>query len=102
MKCVEFTQINYLTDWQKNLFDLSDARIMLYLEHKGVARYSDLLDNVISSRSTLAGALTQLQEERLIERKVKDTRPIQTEYVLTEKGKDFAQLLIQIKELLKR
>ncbi len=101
MKRMEFNESVYLTDWQKNLFELSDTRILFYLRQKVVVRYSDLLEGVIKSRSTLAGALTQLQRQGLIERKVKDTRPIQTEYALTEKGKDFAQLLIEIKELLK-
>jgi len=90
----------WLADWKKVLFELSDTKILFYLDAKGLSRYSDLLTKVVMSRSTLAASLTDLQELHLIERRVKDTRPIQTEYALTKRGKEFVQLLSSIKSLL--
>jgi DNA-binding HxlR family transcriptional regulator len=59
-----------------------------------------LLEKVGTTRSTLATSLTDLQNSKLIERRVKPTRPIQTEYLLTEKGRTFVRLLLNMKELL--
>ena len=89
-----------MADWKKNLFELSDTKILIYVKARGKARYSDLLDEVISSRSTLASSLSQLQRAGLLSRTVRNTRPVQTEYTLTEKGVRFVDLLTDIKELL--
>jgi len=90
-----------LVNWRKSIFELSDIKILVYLHEKKVARYSELLDYLIKSRSTLANSLRQLQNSRLIDRKVKDTRPVQTEYVLTKSGMRLVQLLMEIKKLLR-
>lgn len=89
-----------MADWQKVLFDLSDTKIILYLDEKKGTRYSDLLANVVGNRSTLATSLRQLQDMALIDRRVKATRPIQTEYVLTDRGRKLVEHLRGIRGLL--
>jgi len=61
---------------------------------------SELKMEVTRSRSTLALALRELQEERLIEREVVDTRPVQTRYSLTGLGAEVAGHLSEIKRLI--
>lgn len=86
-----------MADWNKVIFQLSDIKIILHLkEHHGV-RYSELLRNVVDSRSTLARSLTYLQETELVTRRVKNTRPVQTEYELTERGREVAELLLELR-----
>lgn len=81
------------------IFAMSDVRILLYLEEKGQARYSELLGKVLNSRSTLATSLRDLQNMGLVKRIVKGTRPIQTYYTLTEKGQAVIKHLMEIKKL---
>ena len=50
------------------IFTLNDVRILVYLEEKGQARYSELLVKVLRSRSTLATSLRDLQSVGLIKR----------------------------------
>lgn len=90
-----------MADWSKAIFELSDVRILFYLKENGASRYYQLLDNVLESRSTLAGSLRDLQKMGVIVRRIKDTRPVQTEYLLTEKGNKVVHSLLQIRELLK-
>lgn len=90
-----------MVDWQKAVFDLSDSKILLYLVQRRTASYSDLLSSLVQSRSTLAGSLRQLQSSGLVKRKVRDTRPIQTEYSLTDRGERFAQQLMELRNTLK-
>ena len=81
------------------VLELSNIRVMLYLLERGSARYSEILKGVGLSRGALALALRDLQGDGLIERKVKATRPIQTSYLLTGKGKEIAKHLESIKKL---
>lgn len=81
------------------LFAMSDVRILLYLEEKGQARYSELLGKVLNSRSTLATSLRDLQNMGLVKRIVKGTRPIQTYYTLTDRGQTVLDHLMEIKKL---
>jgi len=83
----------------KALFELSNVEILLHLQEKGEVRYSELLNKVIPSRSTLALTLRDLQTEGLIVRRVKTTRPIQTTYTLTQEGKMVAEHLALIRKL---
>ena len=89
-----------MVDWQKSLFGLSDTKILLYLNEKKIARYSELLKSVVKNRNTLANSLRQLQHTKLVDRRVKATRPVQTEYLLTEKGRKITLHLIEIKRTL--
>ena len=61
-------------------------KILLFLYDKGEVRYSDLVD-LVKSRGTLSLNLKDLDEDKLIERKIVATKPIQAYYSLTEKGK---------------
>ena len=90
-----------MVDWQKTIFELSDSKVLLYLLENRTARYSELLAKVIGSSSTLANSLKQLQSSGLVERRIKDTRPLQTEYRLSEKGKRFCELLLEIRKMVR-
>jgi len=83
----------------KAVLELSNIRVMLYLLERGSARYSEILKGVGLSRGALALALRDLQDDELIERRVEATRPIQTTYSLTAKGKEIAKHLESIKKL---
>ncbi len=87
-----------MTNWD-NIFSLSDVKILEYLSEKGQSRYSELLESVIKSRSTLAKTLRDLQEKKLIQREVKGTRPIQTYYSLTERGKALLKHIEEIRRI---
>ena len=84
----------------KAVLELSNIRVMLYLLRRGSARYSEILKGVGLSRGALALALRDLQDDGLIERKVEATRPIQTTYSLTAKGKEITKYLESIKKLI--
>ena len=56
------------------------------------------MDKVVQSRSTLALALKDAQEDQVVERTVEDTRPVQTRYSLTETGREVAEHLLQIRK----
>jgi len=86
----------------KAVFDTATIKILLYFFDRGDARYSKLMEEVIHSRSTLALALRDLQEEQLIEREVMDTRPVQTRYSLTGYGEEVAEHLSAIRNLTAR
>jgi len=81
------------------VLELSNIRVMFYLLERGRARYSEILKGVGLSRGALALALRDLQDDGLIERKVEATRPIQTTYSLTAKGKEITKHLEGIKKL---
>ena len=79
--------------------NIACVKVVLHLYQTANSRYSELLRNLVKSRSTLALALRDLQEEGLINRRVKPTRPVQTSYTLTEKGKQVAEHLSAIARL---
>ncbi len=68
---------------------------MLFLYQKGQARHTEI-SKLTSSRGTLSLSLRDLEQEQLIQRKVIDTKPPQSIYSLTEKGKTIAKQLTQI------
>ena len=84
----------------KAVIDIATIKILLYLFDEGNARCSELMEEVIQSRSTLARALRDLQEEQLIEREVMDTRPVQTRYSLSSQGIEIAEHLSSIKNVI--
>lgn len=89
-----------MADWEKAIFELTDVKILLYLKQKGTeVRYSELLKKVAGSRGSLATSLSDLQEMGFLNRRVKATRPIQTEYELTPEGTRAATLLSEIRKL---
>ena len=84
----------------KDVFEIAIIKILLYLFETNDARYSELLDEVIQSRSTLALSLRDLQDDQLIERRVLASRPVQTRYTLTSEGKKVAEHLSTVKKLI--
>jgi len=89
-----------MANWAKAIFELADIRILFHLKENDKARYSELLAQVVKSRSTLASSLRDLQNMGLVKRQVKSTRPVQTEYLLTEKGNQLTGLLLKVNEML--
>ena len=85
----------------EGIFDISNVKILLYLLEKEKARYSDLLKYVIPVRSTLALTLRELKEDRLIERRVEASTPVKTWYSLTDLGREAAEHLQALKDVIK-
>lgn len=75
------------------------VKILLFLHEKGEVRYSDLT-SLITSRGTLSLNLKELDEEGLIQRRVVTTKPIQSYYSLTDKGKKIAEILNRLNKVL--
>jgi DNA-binding HxlR family transcriptional regulator len=75
------------------------VKILLFLYEKGEVRYSDLT-GFIASRGTLSLNIKELEEERLIQRRVVTTKPIQAHYSLTDKGREIATHFDKIKKAL--
>jgi len=86
----------------KAVIDTATIKILLHLFERDNARYSELLEEVIQRRSTLALALRDLQEEQLVGREVMDARPVQTRYSLTSRGEEVAKHLSAIKNLISK
>jgi len=82
-----------------DILQTPSVKILLYLLKKEEARYSDLAD-LIKSRGTLSLNLKELDEEKLVKRRVVTTKPVQTYYSLTEKGQKIAKQLSEIREIL--
>ncbi len=76
------------------------VRIMLCLYQRGDTRHAQL-SKLTTSRGTLSLSLRELEQEGLVQRKIIDTKPIQSIYSLTEKGKTIAKQLNQIQQLIK-
>jgi len=75
------------------------AKVLLFLYEKGEVRYTDLT-NLISSRGTLSTNLKELEKERLIQRRVIATKPIESYYSLSEKGQEVAKRFNEIQKLI--
>lgn len=70
--------------------------MLVYLYEKGESRHGKL-EELIRSRGSLATNLNDLLKEGLVNRKVIPSKPIQSNYFLTEKGRDVAKLLVELK-----
>jgi len=75
-------------------------KILLYVYSKGEVRHSEL-ESLIQSRGTLSSNLNDLLKEGLLSRNVIASRPIQSNYALTEKGKAVAKVLIDLRNSLR-
>lgn len=71
----------------------------MYLNDNHEVRYSELLRNVISTRSVLSTSLQDLRKRKLVDRTVNTADVIQSKYKLTDKGSKLIQLLINIQKL---
>ena len=82
------------------LLESPSIKILVYLYEKGQTRHSEL-ETLIHSRGTLASNLNDLMDEDLVARKVLPTKPIQSIYSLTDKGRTVTKLISEIKNLIR-
>jgi len=75
-------------------------KILLLVYSKGEVRHSEL-ESLIRSRGTLSSNLNDLLNEGLLKRNIITSRPIQSNYSLTEKGKAVAKILTDMKNSLR-
>jgi len=78
---------------------MPSVKILLFIHEKGEVRYSDLA-NLLPSRGTLSLNLKELEGEKLIQRRIVASKPIQAYYSLTDKGENTAKRLNEIKKTL--
>lgn len=71
------------------------VEIMFVLSQKGTLRFNELKSSLdgISSR-TLSKRLSELEEQGLVDRTLYDEMPVRTDYELTDKGADVANLAL--------
>jgi len=81
------------------ILGVPSVKILLFMLEKGEVRYADLAD-LFTSRGTLSLNLKDLEEEKLIQRRIVTSKPIQAYYSLTEKGKEIAKRMNEIKKAL--
>lgn len=82
-----------------SILELATVKTVMQLSKKEEIRYNEL-DKVTRSRGTLTLTLRELQGEGLLERRVVVSRPIQSYYSLSRKGKKVAQALSQLQDAL--
>ena len=75
-------------------------QILLFVHSKGEVRHSEL-ESLIKSRGTLSSNLNDLLDEGLLRRNVVASRPIKSNYSLTEKGKAVAKVLADLRNSLR-
>ncbi len=83
----------------KDVLQSPSVKLLLFIHDKGEVRYADLA-KLIRSRGTLSVVLEELEEERLIQRKVVSSKPIKSFYTLTEVGRTVAGHFSSIKSKL--
>lgn len=71
----------------------------MYLNDNQEVRYSELLKNVVSTRSVLSTALQDLRKRKLVDRTVDSKDVIQSKYKLTDKGSKLVRLLTDIQKI---
>jgi hypothetical protein len=71
----------------------------LFLHDRGEVRYADLT-KLIASRGTLSLCLKELGEEKLVQRRIETSKPIQAHYSLTSRGREIVTHLYKIEETL--
>lgn len=72
----------------------------MYLNDKQEARYSELLKNVVTTRSVLSTALQDLRKRKLVDRTVESKDTIQSRYKLTDRGIKLVQLLVNLQKII--
>jgi DNA-binding HxlR family transcriptional regulator len=82
-----------------NLLNQPAIKILIHLQTKGQSRHNEL-EKIIRSRGTLATNLNDLINEGLVTRKVIPTKPIQSNYSLTERGHNISKTLIELLKLI--
>ncbi len=84
----------------KKIFENQIFLILDFIYLNGPVRHRDIAQQT-SSRGTLSLSLNSLLKEGLITRQVNtETKPIQTYYQITDKGKNLAEKLREIRKIL--
>ncbi|OOM82359.1 putative HTH-type transcriptional regulator YybR [Clostridium puniceum] len=65
--------------------------------HDGAKRFNEMNRNLGISTKALSDALKSLEANGIITRTVYPTSPVTVEYSLTEKGRDFEQVFIEMR-----
>ena len=81
------------------LIDSPSVQILLFVYPKQEVRHADL-ERLIGSRGTLSSNLNDLLDEGLLRRRVVASKPITSNYSLTEKGKEVTAVLTELRNLL--
>ena len=65
--------------------------------HEGTKHFNELIKSLQISTKSLSDALKNLETNGIITRTVYPTSPIKVEYSLTEKGRDFEKVFIEMR-----
>ena len=65
--------------------------------HNGSRRFNDLNRSIGCSTKSLSDTLKLLEENKVIVRTVQPTTPVTIEYALTEKGRDFERIFVEMR-----
>jgi len=83
------------------LFGKGVSETLLFLVSRGPSSYSMIRREGVSlGDRSLSRVLKELQENKLVERKVLPTFPVSTEYSLTRKGHRVAKQLQKLEDIL--
>jgi DNA-binding HxlR family transcriptional regulator len=78
------------------ILTVPSVKILLFMLNKEKARYTDLV-NLIVSRGVLSSNLKALEKEDILTRTVINSKPIQTYYTLSIRGRKVATCLNDLK-----
>lgn len=84
-----------------DILQLPTLKVAVFLYEKGEVRYAEFT-KLISSRGTLSLVLKELDQEGLIQRRVVISKPIQTYYTLTDRGREIGARLKEVEEALRK
>jgi DNA-binding HxlR family transcriptional regulator len=79
------------------ILEIPSVKILLFIREKGEVRFTDLA-KLIASRGALSANMKALEKEKLLNRRVVTSKPIQTHYSLTEKGQIIAKNFSEVRE----
>jgi DNA-binding HxlR family transcriptional regulator len=84
------------------LFRKGAVEAILYLQRVGRAGYYEMLkQGFVVSRETFSILIRELEREGIVARRLIDSRPPRVEYSLTGKGREVAEALSRLDEILR-
>ncbi len=84
----------------QNLLDDPSIKILRYLGQKQEVRYIEIQKGIKLSRSTINAVIHDLEERKLIARRISPAKPIQVYYSLTTKGKEVVANFEKLRSLI--
>ena len=84
----------------QSLVDDPTVKVLRYLSQKQELRYIEIQNNVKVSRSTINAAIHELEDQKLIARRISQARPIQVYYSITSKGKEVVAYFEKLRGLI--